>query len=66
MNFVIKTAATDLRPGDKIYVVGTKKPVEATFIDANKRVHYRQGKNTGVAIQKEFARVVTKISEVLR
>lgn len=60
-NIVIRTDTKDLRTGDKVYVVGRKRPVEVKSVDG-KIVRYAGG----VAIQKDFERVVTKMSEVLR
>lgn len=65
MIITIKTPPNDLRSGDKVYVAGLKKPVMVVSVDG-RQVRYAQGKQMGVAIQKQFDRVVNKISEVIR
>lgn len=66
MIFVIKTPTSKLRSGDKVYVVGSRKPVVVEYVNENNvRCRQANGKRL-LATQKEFERVVMSMNEVIR
>lgn len=61
MKVVINTSVTDIRAGDKIFVVGRKRPVIVKEVQGN-AVKF----SGGVAIAKVFERVIERSADIIR
>lgn len=61
-----KTAASQLRTGDRVYVAGHRAPVTVVEVKGT-TAHCRQKNGRSIwATQAEFVRVVNSLSEVIR
>ncbi len=63
---ITKTAASELRAGDRVYVAGNRAPVTVVEVKGT-TAHCRQKNGRSVwATQAAFDRVVNTMSEVIR
>lgn len=65
--YTINTLKSDLKLGDKVVLEHYKKPLTVVLVNAHNQVKLRTANGKSVwTIQHNYARVVTKVSEVIR